>query len=150
MTETDRSSVFAGGTSKENEVSRGSGAACALGLSLCSPFYDPPLRHNRPTRSRRAPRNPRAATSSSSTLHGTFGEDGGMQRLLDAAVRELSTAGCDAYSRAPSPWTRSRQRGRSHAKGVPVAEGVAFAFARLALKARRGRGGDAAWGPSSS
>ena len=72
--------VFAGGTSKENEVSKGSGAACALALSRSFPTrlfditadalpegYDP------------------AVHVVFSTLHGTFGEDGGMQRLLDVA-----------------------------------------------------------------
>ncbi|HEY5228045.1 MAG TPA: D-alanine--D-alanine ligase [Opitutaceae bacterium] len=111
--------VFAGGTSKENEVSRGSGAACALGLSrsfttrlfhitadALPDGYDP------------------EAHIVFSTLHGTFGEDGGMQRLLDAAGGAY--AGCDAFSSALTMDKDLTKRTVAE-RGVPVAEGLAFA-----------------------
>ncbi|MBP9912384.1 MAG: D-alanine--D-alanine ligase, partial [Opitutaceae bacterium] len=83
--------VFAGGTSTEREVSLGSGRACASALARSFPtrLFEitadalpvglDPARH-----------------VVFSTLHGTFGEDGGMQRLLDAAG--VTYAGCDAAS----------------------------------------------------
>jgi len=85
--------VLAGGVSAEREISLGSGAACAQALArhfpTCLfditaeklPFGLDPKRH-----------------VVFSTLHGTFGEDGGMQRLLDAAG--VQYAGCDAASSA--------------------------------------------------
>ena len=72
--------VLAGGISAEREVSLGSGRACAAALARSFPtrWFDvtanalpaglDPARH-----------------VVFSTLHGTFGEDGGMQRLMDAA-----------------------------------------------------------------
>jgi D-alanine-D-alanine ligase len=110
--------VFAGGTSAENEVSTGSGAACALFLArsfttrlfpivadALPDGYDP-SRH-----------------VVFSTLHGTFGEDGGMQGLLDAAGGAY--AGCDAIS---SALTMDKERTKRVAAehGVPVIEGIAF------------------------
>src|SRR5436305_4008236 len=80
--------VFAGGTSGEREVSLGSGRACADALARSFPTrlfeinadaLPPGL-------------DPRRHVVFS-TLHGTFGEDGGMQRLLDAA--KVHYAGCD-------------------------------------------------------
>ncbi|MFM9081718.1 MAG: D-alanine--D-alanine ligase, partial [Opitutaceae bacterium] len=72
--------VLAGGVSAEREVSLGSGRASALALARSFPTrlvevgaaalpdgLDP------------------ARDVIFTTLHGTFGEDGGMQRLLDAA-----------------------------------------------------------------
>lgn len=85
--------VLAGGVSTEREVSLGSGRACALGLA-----------RNWPTRlvdvtDEALPSGLDASRDVVfSTLHGTFGEDGGMQRLLDAAG--LCYAGCDATSSA--------------------------------------------------
>jgi D-alanine-D-alanine ligase len=110
--------VFAGGTSAEREVSAGSGAACAKALARHLPTrlfgigsdalpagYDPSLH------------------VVFSTLHGTFGEDGGMQRLLDAAGGAY--AGCDAAS---SALTMDKQltKERVSAAGVAVADGIAF------------------------
>jgi D-alanine-D-alanine ligase len=110
--------VFAGGTSKENEVSTGSGAACALGLAqsfttrlfnitadALPEGYDP-RRH-----------------VVFSTLHGTFGEDGGMQRLLDSAGGAYS--GCDAFSSALTMDKDLTKRTVAD-KGVPVADGLVF------------------------
>src|ERR1051325_3219765 len=85
--------VFAGGTSAEREVSLGSGRACALALARSFPtqLFEvnasaipvgvDPARH-----------------VVFSTLHGTFGEDGGMQGLLDTVG--VNHAGCDARSSA--------------------------------------------------
>ena len=59
-----------------------------------------------------------------STLHGTFGEDGGMQRLLDAAG--IHYAGCDAASSALT-MDKTRTKQAVAARGVRVATGIAFA-----------------------
>jgi D-alanine-D-alanine ligase len=110
--------VFAGGTSAENEVSKGSGAACAKALVRSFPTrlfkieadalpdgYDPSLH------------------VVFSTLHGTFGEDGGMQRLLEAAGG--SYAGCDVESSALTMDKELTKRTVA-AEGVAVAEGIVF------------------------
>jgi D-alanine-D-alanine ligase len=110
--------VFAGGISAEREVSTGSGRACALALSRSFPTrlfnitadalpegYDP-SRH-----------------VVFSTLHGTFGEDGEMQHLLDSAGGTY--AGCDAESsRLTIDKTLTKET--VSAEGVRVAEGIAF------------------------
>jgi D-alanine-D-alanine ligase len=110
--------VFAGGTSAENEVSAGSGAACAafLARSFTTRLFPviadaipdgfDPARH-----------------VVFSTLHGTFGEDGGMQRLLDAAG--AAYAGCDAVSSALTMDKELTKRTVS-ARGIRVAEGFTF------------------------
>jgi D-alanine-D-alanine ligase len=110
--------VFAGGTSAEREVSTGSGAACALALArsfatrlfpveadALPDGYDP-ARH-----------------VVFSTLHGTFGEDGGMQRLLDAAGGAY--AGCDAASSALT-MDKALTKETVSARGVPVVAGIVF------------------------
>jgi D-alanine-D-alanine ligase len=110
--------VFAGGTSAENEVSTGSGAACALFLArsfttrlfpiladALPDGYDP------------------ARYVVFSTLHGTFGEDGGMQRLLDAAGGAY--AGCDAASSALT-MDKELTKKTAAARGVQVIEGMSF------------------------
>lgn len=110
--------VFAGGTSSEREVSLGSGAACARGLaeSFQTELFD--LTENAiptsldPTRS-----------VVFSTLHGTFGEDGGMQRLLDAGG--IHYAGCDAASSALT-MDKTKTKDAVSARRVRVARGVAF------------------------
>lgn len=85
--------VFCGGVSSEREVSLGSGAASALALSRSFPtkLFDIT------GEALPAGLDP-ARYVVFSTLHGTFGEDGGMQRLLDAAG--VHYAGCDAASSA--------------------------------------------------
>jgi D-alanine-D-alanine ligase len=110
--------VFAGGTSSEREVSLGSGAACAeaLAKNFATEFFQidsnalpaglDPARH-----------------VVFSTLHGTFGEDGGMQRLLDGAG--VFYAGCDA---AASELTMDKS-GTKHAVArhdVRVPPGIVF------------------------
>jgi len=119
MTTTPIIAIFAGGTSAERDVSLGSGRASALALARSFPtrLFEvtadaipagvDPARH-----------------IVFSTLHGTFGEDGGMQQILDAAG--IHYAGCDAASsRLTMDKTRTKQA--VAARGVRVAPGVAFA-----------------------
>jgi D-alanine-D-alanine ligase len=110
--------VFAGGTSGEREVSLGSGHACALALARSFPTQLfqidadalpaglDPARH-----------------VVFSTLHGTFGEDGGMQRLLDAAG--VHYAGCDAASSALT-MDKTATKNAVAARSVPVIPGFVF------------------------
>ena len=58
-----------------------------------------------------------------STLHGTFGEDGGMQRLLDTA--RVQYAGCDAGSSALT-MDKTRTKEAVAARGVRVAKAILF------------------------
>lgn len=110
--------VFAGGTSSEREVSLGSGAACARGLAESFPteFFD--LTENALPASIDPTRH-----VVFSTLHGTFGEDGGMQRLLDA--RGVHYAGCDAESSALT-MDKTKTKDAVSAQRVRVARGIAF------------------------
>ncbi len=114
--------VLAGGTSPERDVSLGSGKASALALARSFPtrFFE--------------------VTSDAlpsgldpdqhvvfSTLHGTFGEDGGMQRLLDAAG--ICYAGCDAASSALT-MDKTQTKQRAAEKGIRVAKGLVFSAER--------------------
>ncbi|MSU49970.1 MAG: D-alanine--D-alanine ligase [Opitutus sp.] len=110
--------VFSGGTSAERDVSLGSGRASALALA-----------RSHPTRLMdvTAAAIPAGVDPTRyvvfSTLHGTFGEDGGMQQLLDAAG--IHYAGCDAASsRLTMDKTRTKQA--AAARGVLVVPGVTF------------------------
>lgn len=113
--------VFAGGTSAEREVSLGSGRASAVALA-----------RSFPTRLFEVdgPAIPAGVDPSRhvvfSTLHGTFGEDGQMQRLLDAAG--IHYAGCDAASSALT-MDKSRTKDAVAARGVRTVPGVTFAAA---------------------
>ncbi len=110
--------VFAGGTSAEREVSLGSGKASALALAKSFPtrLFEIAVEALPPGL------DPKKHVVFS-TLHGTFGEDGGMQRLLDAAG--VAYAGCDAASSALTmDKTRTKQAAAS--KGVRVADAVVF------------------------
>ena len=113
--------VFSGGTSSEREVSLGSGASSALALARSFPTrlftidadelpvgLDP-ARH-----------------VVFSTLHGTFGEDGGMQRLLDAAG--VIYAGCDAVGSALT-MDKAATKSAAAERGVNVAKGLMFTAA---------------------
>ncbi|HXA81147.1 MAG TPA: D-alanine--D-alanine ligase [Opitutaceae bacterium] len=114
--------VFAGGTSAEREVSLGSGRACAVALARsfstrlfqidanALPAEFDPERH-----------------VVFSTLHGKFGEDGGMQRLLDAA--HASYGGCDATASALC-MDKTAAKERMAAAGVGVVPGECFDAAR--------------------
>jgi D-alanine-D-alanine ligase len=110
--------VFAGGTSPEREVSLGSGKAVALAMAYNYPtaFFTidsaalpqglEPSRH-----------------IVCSTLHGVFGEDGGMQRLLEQAG--VAYAGCDAKA-SDLTFDKWRTRQSVSAMGVQVAPGRVF------------------------
>jgi D-alanine-D-alanine ligase len=110
--------VLAGGVSAEREVSLGSGAACAQALARHFPtqLLD--------VTSERLPDglDPKRHVVFS-TLHGTFGEDGGMQRLLDAA--NVQYAGCDAKSSALTMDKVLTKRAAA-AQGVTGAADVVF------------------------
>jgi D-alanine-D-alanine ligase len=110
--------VLCGGTSSEREVSLGSGAASAIALARSFPTrlftvdadalpagLDP-ARH-----------------VVFSTLHGTFGEDGGMQRVL--AEAGVVYAGCDAASSALT-MDKAATKAAAAAKGIAVAKGMTF------------------------
>ena len=114
--------VLAGGTSAEREVSLGSGRAVALAMAythptrLCVVDADAlpegldPARH-----------------IVCSTMHGVFGEDGSMQRLLDAAG--VQYAGCDAKG-SDLCFDKWRTRLTVSAMGVQVAPGRNFDAAK--------------------
>ena len=111
--------VLSGGTSAEREVSLGSGRACAEALA-----------RSFPTRLFRVEADALPAGLDRtrhvvfSTLHGTFGEDGGMQRLLDAAG--VGYAGCDAAGSALA-MDKTRTKQAAATRGVRGAESIPFA-----------------------
>lgn len=110
--------VFAGGTSAERDVSLGSGRASALALARSFP-----TRLFEVTADAIPAGVDAAQHIVFSTLHGTFGEDGGMQRLLDAAG--IHYAGCDAAS-SELTMDKTRTKDAVAACGVPVVPGVRF------------------------
>lgn len=113
--------VLCGGISSEKEVSLGSGKASALALA-----------RSFPTRMFKVEKAalPEGLDPSRhvvfSTMHGTFGEDGGMQSLLDAAGIEY--AGCDAASSALC-FNKEKTKRKAEAAGVRVCEGLCFSAA---------------------
>lgn len=113
--------VFAGGTSAEREVSLGSGRASAIALARSFP-----TRLFEVNSAAIPPGVDPARHVVFSTLHGTFGEDGGMQQLLDAAG--IHYAGCDAASSALT-MDKTRTKEAAAARGVRVVPGVTFAAA---------------------
>jgi D-alanine-D-alanine ligase len=110
--------VLAGGVSSEREVSLGSGAASALALAR----HFPTRLYDITSEALPADLDP-ARHVVFSTLHGTFGEDGGMQRLLDAAG--VHYAGCDAASSALTMDKVLTKRAAA-ARGVVGAKDVVF------------------------
>ena len=110
--------VLAGGISAEREVSLGSGRASALALARSFPTCLLEVNADAPP----AGLDPRRHVVFS-TLHGTFGEDGGMQRLLDAAG--VCYAGCDAASSALT-MDKTRTKQAAAARGVQVVPGLTF------------------------
>lgn len=110
--------VFAGGVSAEREVSLGSGRASALALARSFPVRL--FEVNTPAVP--AGVDPRRHVVFS-TLHGTFGEDGGMQRLLDAAG--IHYAGCDAAG-SELTMDKTRTKAAAAARGVQVVPGLTF------------------------
>jgi D-alanine-D-alanine ligase len=128
--------VLAGGISAEREVSLGSGRACALALARHFPtrLFDV-ARAALP-----AGLDPERQVVFS-TLHGTFGEDGGMQRLLDAAG--IVYAGGDAAASALA-MDKMRTKETVAVRGVRVAPGFKFeAAARPSAAAVVARLGEA-------
>jgi len=114
--------VFAGGISSEREVSLGSGRASAVALARSFPTQLFELN----SEALPAGLDP-ARHIVFSTLHGTFGEDGSMQRLLDAAG--IAYAGCDAASSALTmDKTLTKQAAAS--RGVRIGAGVVFDAAK--------------------
>lgn len=110
--------VFAGGVSAEREVSLGSGRACALALARSFPTQLFEIN------AEAIPEEvERAHHVVFSTLHGTFGEDGGMQRLLDEAG--IHYAGCDAAS-SELTMNKTRTKAAVASRGVRVAPGMWF------------------------
>lgn len=116
-----RIAVLAGGCSPEREVSLASGVACAEALAEVYPVdlfcvnaetlpdgLDPALH------------------VVFSTLHGGFGENGGMQALLEAAGVEYT--GCDAPASALL-MDKGRTKDRVAQAGLPVAPDVRFMLA---------------------
>ena len=110
--------VFAGGTSAEREVSLGSGKACALALARSFPTQLFEINADELP----AGLDP-ARHVVFSALHGTFGEDGGMQRLLDAAG--VAYAGCDEASSALT-MDKTRTKNAVAARGLRVIPGLTF------------------------
>ncbi len=110
--------VMAGGISAEREVSLGSGKASALALARSFPTQLFELTAD----ALPAGLDPQRHVVFS-TLHGTFGEDGGMQRLLDAAG--VAYAGCDAAS-SELTMEKTRTKDAAAARGVRVADAVRF------------------------
>lgn len=114
--------VFAGGTSGEREVSLGSGRACAIALARSFP-----TRLFEINADALPPGLDARQHIVFSTLHGTFGEDGGMQRLLDAAG--IHYAGCDARSSALT-MDKAQTKQAVEAAGIGVIPGFVFAGAQ--------------------
>jgi D-alanine-D-alanine ligase len=114
--------VFAGGTSSEREVSLGSGHACALALARSFPTRLFQIDANRLPEDL----DPRRHVVFS-TLHGTFGEDGGMQSLLDRAG--VAYAGCDAASSALT-MDKTATKDAVAKRGIPVIPGIRFEATR--------------------
>lgn len=110
--------VFAGGTSAEREVSLGSGKASAIALARSFPTTLFEIN---------AEALPEGLDPKKhvvfSTLHGTFGEDGGMQRLLDAAG--VTYAGCDAASSALT-MDKTKTKEAAAKRGVRIVPGIRF------------------------
>jgi D-alanine-D-alanine ligase len=113
-----RITVLAGGVSSEREVSLGSGAASAAALARLWP-----TRLIDVAAAALPPGLDPARDVVFSTLHGTFGEDGGMQRLLDAAG--IVYAGCDAAASALTMDKAATKRAAASA-GVRVAADATF------------------------
>lgn len=110
--------VLCGGTSSEREVSLGSGKAVAQAMA----FSHPTEKFVVDAEALPAGLDPQRHVVCS-TLHGTFGEDGGMQRLLEGAG--FSFAGCDAAA-SNLCFDKWRTRQTVSAMGVRVAPGRYF------------------------
>lgn len=110
--------ILAGGISAEREVSLGSGKAAALAMSYSFPTRLVVVDHNAIPEGLDPARD-----VVFSTLHGVFGEDGGMQRLLEA--EGFAYTGCDAKG-SELCFDKWRTRLAVSAMGVRVAPGRNF------------------------
>ena len=110
--------VLAGGTSAEREVSLGSGKAVALAMAYTHPTKIVTVDSD----SLPEELDPKRHVVCS-TMHGVFGEDGSMQRLLDAAGVQYT--GCDANG-SEICFDKWRTRLTVSAMGVLVAPGRNF------------------------
>lgn len=109
--------LFRGGVSPEREVSLGSGQAALESLRRTYTRVEDHIINER-----EVPAGIDAATHVVfSTLHGVFGEDGGMQALLEA--RGISFTGCDATASALC-FDKQRTKLMAAAADVPVARGI--------------------------
>lgn len=122
MSSTPIIAVLCGGTSSEKEVSVGSGKASAAALARSFPTRLFVIEQD----ALPAGLDPRQHVVFS-TLHGTFGEDGGMQRLLDEAG--VAYAGCDATGSAVC-FNKAQTKTRAAAAGVRVCDGLCFEAAQ--------------------
>lgn len=113
--------ILAGGTSPEREVSLGSGRAVALAMA-----YSHPTELRVVEADALPPGLDPARHVVCSTLHGVFGEDGGMQRRCEEAG--LAYAGCDAAG-SDLCFDKWRTRQSVAAMGVAVAPGRFFGAA---------------------
>lgn len=113
--------VLCGGTSAEREVSLGSGRAVALAMANSHPTRMQVVDDDALPAGLRPDRD-----IICSTLHGIFGEDGGMQRLL--AAEGIEFAGCDAAA-SDLCFDKWRARESVSALGVRVAPGRRFTAA---------------------
>jgi D-alanine-D-alanine ligase len=114
--------VLYGGTSTEREVSLGSGRAVAIAMARSYPTQLIEIT---------ADEVPKGLDQTKhvvfSTLHGGFGEDGGMQRALDFAG--ISYAGCDSKSSALT-MNKTLTKQAASAQGVTVAKALVFPSTR--------------------
>jgi len=109
--------VFRGGVSPEREVSLGSGKAALESLRRSFARVEDHVIEDRAVPAAVDPRTHVVF----STLHGVFGEDGGMQALLEA--KGVSFTGCDARASAHC-FDKQRTKQTAAAVGVPVARGI--------------------------
>lgn len=119
-----RIALFYGGISQEREVSLGSGKAAAAALAK---FFDVDSFDVQSDERLPEGLDPQRHVVFS-TLHGSFGEDGTIQRLMDAAGVEY--AGCDAASSALT-FDKVETKRVMEAAGVPVTEQLVFQASEL-------------------
>ena len=110
--------VLAGGVSAEREVSLGSGMACAVALARSFPTRMFDITSNALPEEL----DPQRYVVFS-TLHGTFGEDGTMQRMLDTA--RIQYAGCEAPASALT-MDKARTKQVAAERGVRGTKGILF------------------------
>ena len=110
--------VLLGGTSSERAVSLGSGRACALALARSFPTCEHDV-----TGDELPPGLDPARDVVFSALHGGFGENGGMQRALEAAG--FAYAGC-AEAACALTIDKARTKAAVAAAGLRVPDGLSF------------------------